>query len=67
MIYMHNVIHRGDNKWLLIRTRMLLFPDRIHLLKLQDRITIILSSMLESAYGQNDLVGTGGESSVNGY
>ena len=45
---------------------MLLFLDRIHLLELQDRIMIILSGMLESAYGQNDLVGVGGESGING-
>jgi len=66
IIHMHNVIHRGGSKQLLlIRTRMLLFPDRIHLLELQDRIMIVPSGVLESAYGQNDLVGVGGESGVD--
>jgi len=66
IIHMHNVIHRGGSKQLLlIRTRMLLFPDRIHLLELQDRIMIVPSGVLESAYGQNDLVGAGGESGVD--
>jgi len=67
MIYMHNSIHNGDSeRLLLIRMRMLLFPDRIHLLELQDHIMIIPSSMLESTYSQNDLVGAGGKSSVDG-
>ena len=65
---MHNAIHRGDNiQLLLIRTRMFLFPDRIHLLELQNHIIIILNGVLKSMYGQNNLVSAGGKSGVNSY
>ena len=68
MIYMHNSIHNGDSeRLLLIRMRMLLFPDRIHLLELQNHIIIILNGVLKSMYGQNNLVSAGGKSGVNSY
>ena len=67
MIYIKNPIHNVDKeRLLLIRMRILLFLDRVHLFKLQNCIIIILSGVLESTYGQDNLVSAGGKSSVNG-